>query len=350
MDERKKIIVSIIVPVYNTAKYLENSVASLINQSYRNIEIILIDDGSTDASWLVCNELAKRDRRIRVIHQENQGVSAARNNATKIASGKYVMYFDSDDILERCAIQKAVAYACEYNADMVIGAVAKIHSIDEFQAYDVDSDTVYEILADEQYDELRRQFLHSGEKKYSTVKGAGYFNRAPHAQLIRYDIALVTNFPANTPIGEDLLWNMRLLRVCKTIVLVYDIWYAYVMHESSAVRRYHGDRAQKVSEYLIQLKNENEGFFENNIDAYVRNVAVELYCIANYELLLRECPMMTKQKVRFIKDIIQKEPWNILYKDRNWTRVPLIHQMMLLLYKTGMWIVALRIKKHKKTL
>ena len=99
MKEIENIKVSIIVPVYDAVKYLETSVSSLINQTYKNIEIILIDDGSKDASLQVCNELEQKDTRIIVIHQENQGVSAARNNATKAASGQYVMYFDSDDVI-----------------------------------------------------------------------------------------------------------------------------------------------------------------------------------------------------------------------------------------------------------
>ncbi len=93
-------LISIIVPVYNVEKYLERCVRSLVNQTYRNIEIILVDDGSPDNSGKLCDELAKTDYRIRVIHKENGGVSSARNVALGQAQGKYIGFVDSDDWVE----------------------------------------------------------------------------------------------------------------------------------------------------------------------------------------------------------------------------------------------------------
>ncbi|MCH1940971.1 glycosyltransferase family 2 protein [Holdemania massiliensis] len=349
MSKNENLKVSIIVPVYNAAKYLEKSIASLTNQSYRNIEIILIDDGSKDESLKVCNRLAQQDSRILVIHQDNQGVSAARNNATKASTGEYVMYFDSDDVLAKFAIQKAVECAKNFDADFVIGAAVRIHSLDEFHAYNIEadahSDIAQKLLPHNEYDLLRRQYFQGGNKEFSSVKGVGYFNRAPHAKLLRRSFALETPFPINTPIGEDLLWNLRLLKICKKVVLVYDIWYGYVQYASSAVRKYHGDRAQKVSEYLILLKKENEGFFSANINTYVLNVAVELYCIANYELMSSECHLSKKEKKELLKNLIASEPWNILWEPGMKNFLPRMYQVMLPLYKTGLWIWALRLKK-----
>ncbi len=93
-------LISIIVPVYNVEKYLERCVCSLINQTYQNIEIILVDDGSPDNSGKLCDELAKTDSRIRVIHKANGGVSSARNVALQEAKGKYIGFVDSDDWVE----------------------------------------------------------------------------------------------------------------------------------------------------------------------------------------------------------------------------------------------------------
>ena len=94
--ERK---ISIIVPVYNVAGYLKESIESIIKQTYKKLEIILVDDGSTDQSGTICDQYARTDDRIVVIHQKNQGISASRNVALELATGDYIGFVDSDDVI-----------------------------------------------------------------------------------------------------------------------------------------------------------------------------------------------------------------------------------------------------------
>lgn len=100
MEETPK--VSIIVPIYNVEPYLRQCLDSLVNQTYKNIEIICVDDGSTDASSEILTEYALKSSKVRVIRQENSGLSAARNVGFSFATGKYVMYVDSDDWIDVC--------------------------------------------------------------------------------------------------------------------------------------------------------------------------------------------------------------------------------------------------------
>ena len=100
-----KDLVSIIVPVYNVKDYLEKCVLSIINQTYKNIEIILVDDGSTDGCGALCDDLLKKDKRISVIHQNNGGLSDARNKGIDNSSGKYIMFIDSDDYIENNMVE-----------------------------------------------------------------------------------------------------------------------------------------------------------------------------------------------------------------------------------------------------
>ena len=93
-------LISIVVPVYNVSQYLERCIQSVIYQTYENLDIILIDDGSTDNSGLICDKYAKIDKRIRVLHQQNSGLSAARNAGIEIAKGKYITFIDSDDYVD----------------------------------------------------------------------------------------------------------------------------------------------------------------------------------------------------------------------------------------------------------
>ena len=100
MDKEQPLI-SVIVPVYNVEKYLKKCVNSITSQTYENLEILLVDDGSTDLSGQICNEFEKNDARIKVIHKKNGGLSNARNVGIEKAQGKYLMFVDSDDVIFR---------------------------------------------------------------------------------------------------------------------------------------------------------------------------------------------------------------------------------------------------------
>lgn len=111
--------ISVIVPVYNVEQYLEECLHSIVNQTYWNLEIILVDDGSTDKCPEICDRYARKDDRINVIHKENGGLSDARNAGMEIMSGDYVVFVDSDDYIAVDMIEGLAQIACEYNADIV---------------------------------------------------------------------------------------------------------------------------------------------------------------------------------------------------------------------------------------
>lgn len=113
-------LVSIIVPVYNAEEYLCRCLESIISQTYQNIEIILVDDGSKDASGQICDEYAEKDARIRVIHKENGGVAIARQTGLNVAQGKYVIHADSDDWVEPNWIEELLKSALKEKVDIVI--------------------------------------------------------------------------------------------------------------------------------------------------------------------------------------------------------------------------------------
>lgn len=111
--------VSIIIPVYNVEKYLNDSINSAINQSYTNIEILIIDDGSKDNSRKICNAFSQKDKRIKVFHTENCGAGAARNIGLDIAKGDFIMFLDADDFLELDAVEKMLNAIIAKNADFI---------------------------------------------------------------------------------------------------------------------------------------------------------------------------------------------------------------------------------------
>lgn len=121
----KEPLISIIVPVYGVEKYLTQCVQSLINQTYKNLEIILVDDGSPDNSGALCDELAKTDTRIKVIHRPNGGLSAARNDGLAIASGEMLGFVDSDDYIDNDMYQYLYSLLSKYDADISVCAFRK---------------------------------------------------------------------------------------------------------------------------------------------------------------------------------------------------------------------------------
>ena len=112
-------IISVIIPVYNVSCYLKDCLNSVVNQTYKNLEIIIIDDGSTDGSQQICDEYSKMDKRIKVIHQKNSGSGAAKNAGLRLATGKYLAFVDSDDYVENNAFELMINKMIECDLDIV---------------------------------------------------------------------------------------------------------------------------------------------------------------------------------------------------------------------------------------
>ena len=129
-------LISIVVPVYNVEKYLKKCIQSIINQTYKNLEIILVDDGSSDNSGKICDEFAQKDNRIKVIHKTNGGLSDARNAGLDIMSGEWVSFVDSDDFVSKYYIENLYNLATEFMADVSMVSYSKIYTTDFISDYE----------------------------------------------------------------------------------------------------------------------------------------------------------------------------------------------------------------------
>jgi glycosyltransferase involved in cell wall biosynthesis len=124
-------LISVIIPVYKTEKYLDRCVESVVNQTYKNLEIILVDDSSPDNCPQMCDGWAQRDARIKVLHIENNGVANARNKALDIAAGEYIAFADSDDYMELGMLQTLYDNLCDYDADISVCSYTRENEPDE---------------------------------------------------------------------------------------------------------------------------------------------------------------------------------------------------------------------------
>jgi glycosyltransferase involved in cell wall biosynthesis len=141
MSKSNNPLISLIVPVYNISKYLERCINSIIEQSYKNIEIILVDDGSTDNSGQICDAYKEHDNRIRVIHKINGGLSSARNAGLAIIKEEYVGFVDGDDFIDKYIYETLVKAILDNDADIV--QTGFYHTDENGSVLDADSGSIF---------------------------------------------------------------------------------------------------------------------------------------------------------------------------------------------------------------
>lgn len=232
--------VSVIVPIYNSGKYLPSCIESITNQTYQNIEILLIDDGSKDNSLEICKDYARRDNRIKVLHQENQGVSAARNAGIELAEGTYLTFVDSDDELLENGISLLVDDIERYGAD--IATASKLY---------ITSD---KSVLDRSLKGTRDITVFTGTE---TLRLSLEFDRrmtSCHGKLFRRQFLSDTRYEVGKRINEDFYFVF--LCCMKKPVFTYrnECVYKYYFRESSATHAVFGEKYFDMLYFAEQKK------------------------------------------------------------------------------------------------
>lgn len=340
--------ISIIMPVYNTAgELLSASVESVLNQSYKEFELIMVDDGSKTECASLCDRIAASDGRIKVIHQPNGGVSRARNNGTKAAVGNYVMYVDSDDVLGKNCLSEALDVIRKTEADFVFAAIQRIERISDFKGDAFGSGAVIQ-YGKEEIDIVRRAFLTQRHPDFLNVNGIGVVNRGPYARLLKAEIAKQVLFDEDLVIGEDVEWNMRVLNACANVCFVKSVWYGYVIYASSSLRKYYGNRMELLEKYQTALYRSNRDFCEKNIAAYAVNMAVSFYASVQFEYLSEACPLTEKEKEIQVKTVLNQEPFTLLKKKNIRRALPFRYRAFLICCDFGKGVALLRLWDRMK--
>lgn len=335
--------ISIVMPVYNTkAEYLEYAVESVLKQTYENFELIIVDDGSALDCAKVCDEIQQKDARIRVIHQKNAGVSTARNNGADAAIGDYLMYMDSDDVLAAFTLQEAVDVITETEAPFIFAGLQHIRSYEQFRGTDGNSKVQYHLFEKEEIDFVMRSFFTQRNPEFANVREVGFVNRGPCARLLRMDLAKTLRFEGKLVIGEDVEWNMRVLRACDKICFVNSIWYGYLLLPNSALHKYYGNRAELLEAYHNLMYQRNQEFCEKDLLPYALNMAVSFYSMVGSEYLSAQCPLNSCQKRKEIKKILKRKPWTIMTQGNIFSRLPIRYRVFLIACKLGLGVEMLK--------
>ena len=210
-------LISVIVPVYNVAQYLEKSIASIQQQTYQNLEIILVDDGATDESGRLCEQIAEQDERVLVYHKENEGLSQARNDGLKQAHGDYVIFIDSDDYIHSEMIASLYQQLVKEDADVSSCGVMNVYANSESPQTENQDD--YFVCDTETF--LREYLI--GEKIPGTICN----------KLIKKEIAAQLTFPKGL-IYEDAYYHFDLIKVAKKYVVNSNPYY-YYFHRGDSI-------------------------------------------------------------------------------------------------------------------
>lgn len=235
--------ISIIVPVYNVELYLEECLKSIVNQSYKNIEIILVDDGSTDTSGGICDNYAKKDRRVRVIHQKNGGLSVARNTAIKIATGEYVAFIDSDDYIDSCYIERLYSLMCEYHADIAVCRFRYCYGRTEVPK-----------------DGKSAVFSYTRAEALKVLLAENEFGHYSHQKIFRTSFVKKYMFPEGR-IYEDVATTYKYFSQADRVVYTQEQLYIYRQREGSIIA---GAYTSKNKFDVLDALDEMQDYFDLN--------------------------------------------------------------------------------------
>lgn len=232
---------SVIVPIYNVEKYLSQCIESLINQTYRDIEIILVNDGSTDTSGAICDRYAQKDKRIKVVHKKNDGLGMARNSGLEIATGKFVSFVDSDDYLKEDVIEKLVESLNRESADTCIGGYIRVNNEGEFL---LEEKFAYECFSKENVQKKLFPRLMGSTPNCKDAIRPSVWNSAYSMDIIK---AYSLRFPSEREyIAEDIVFDIEYYRYAKKVVLIESSGYMYRVTPSSLTQQYKPDRYEKI--------------------------------------------------------------------------------------------------------
>ena len=306
--------VSIIIPVYNAERYLKECLDSVIYQKYQYIELILINDGSSDSSEMICQEYVKKDKRVKLINQKNGGVSSARNVGIGVSTGTIILFLDSDDLLEYDAIQTIVNNID--NNDMLCYGYKEIYK-----------NNYNNILLKENNLTNKDLFL---KRVYLTKEIGGYlWNKIFRADIIKNNKIL---FDTNLHFCEDLVFVVEYLKYCKSVHYLNKTLYIYRMRKSSVSYNFFNKKN-------ITLLNSYKKLINCTDDIDVINRLKYNYLVSYYKL-----KKFVPKDFFVDKDIIKNE--KIILKNENLSKKELLTFYLIkhfnLLYRF------LRNEKNKK--
>lgn len=277
-------LISVIVPIYNVEKYLDKCVDSIINQTYKNLEIILVDDGSPDNCPKMCDDYAEKDSRIRVVHKKNGGLSDARNVGMEVATGEYVSFIDSDDYISLDFYETLLQTMIDNDSDIVECSVVKFYENEKFDEYS---------------DDLK-------VTNYETVDALdGLISENPFKQHVwnkLYKSSVALDIPyAVGKLNEDEFWTYQVFGKAKKVTRINKTMYYYFQRNGSIMGNGYNIRRLDA----LEGKMNRQAYIEKNFPILTTKAKVDLYgsCMFAYQSVLKFMSGNDKKKAsKIIRD------------------------------------------------
>lgn len=338
-------LVSIVLPIYNVEKYLDRCVESIINQTYKNLEIILVDDGALDDCPKKCEEWAKKDSRIKVIHKANAGLGYARNTGIENASGEYICFFDSDDYVDSNTVEKAYSIARSNDSDMILFGHCDVNAKGKIVRTYIPT-TEKECYVGTEVQEILLPDLISD----NPVTGKST-NLWLSACFCMYSMKMILEnnwrFASERDIiSEDVYSLLRLYRNVEKVTIIPEAFYYYCENSTSLTHTYKEDRFDRIKQFYkacvdaCDELNYSDEVKKRFAGPYISNTIAAMKMI----ILSDASKNVKKQEV---KEIVDDEQLQTVLRCTNYDKEKLTRKLLLDLMKSkqyGLCYILLSIK------
>lgn len=330
VEERQmKPYVNIIVPIYNASKYLERCINSLLSQTMDNIEIVLVDDGSTDDSLAICKMYEGKDSRIKLFTKTNEGLGLTRNFGLALANGEYVAFVDSDDYVSPNMCQVLYDNAIKYNADIVYGDYSEDRNgiiverkysekIEEWDQYEIRS-LLLDFVAtkpEEKNDTILPVSVWKGLFKLDTIKN----NKISFVSERIY-------------ISEDVIFDIDILNVSKKVVYVPQNVYFYCLNLESLSKKYRVDRFEKEIVMYEEIVRKLKELDYNDGDIALRSsrFLIARARVDNFQILNSKESIFDQYK--YVRSICNNSTMKLIFRNYPYKTLPLKYRIIVFLQK-----------------
>lgn len=303
-------LISVIIPVYNVERYLDRCMKSVLNQTYQNLEIILVDDKSTDQSGAICRRYISDSRVIFLAHEENMGLSAARNSGLRVAHGQYAVFIDSDDYIENTMIENLYVCLNETDADTVIGGYKKI--------------------VGRRTETIKNKFagmvFHTSEDIKKVLTKMLGSDGIDHIEMSVWKVLFSLNiirenhlsFPDRKYLCEDIIFDFDYYPLAKRVAMCDDTGYCYCLNEMSLSQMYQRNKEQRIKIQTAEMTSRalamhlDENAFIRIDNFYIGNLIHHIKTIAANEAKIGKTESLRSCRVICNLENVRKVKWNTI--------------------------------------
>jgi glycosyltransferase involved in cell wall biosynthesis len=336
--ESKEIFVSIIIPVYNVEKFLRRCIDSILNQTLKEIEVVLIDDGSPDHCGEICDEYAVADARVKVIHQKNIGTMAACRAGISVAMGKFIGFVDSDDWIEADMYGKMYHNIAENNADIVSCGVIYNGERKKNKQFLIDKKTIFETEAIQRYivPNLLNYWLYE-----NGIYGPYRVNKLFKAQLVKENLTYCDD---RLRISEDMNLVLACTLDAEKIVFLDQCYYHYEWNANSAsvsyTKNYFENNRILYDAFRRMAKEKNKNI-NQEIDLYYN--AMLIAAIRNYA----KAPFSISDKCKNLEKYCEDNPAKDVFHYKNYKKILKSFPLIFFIRRRWYWLLTLFVMKRE---